>query len=204
MTNPLTPQTKLDAVNMMLASIGQAPLNSLNVTGIKDASIAELSLDNTTREVLNRGWSFNTDRQFELVPDSNDNMLVPSDALQIDPSDRCDDYVERDNNGVRMLYDRENHTFTITENPLKVDIIRAMEFEKIPQAARTYIATRAARLFQANVIGSDILFRYTELHERESLALLNKMERRSKDRNMFRPGTEINKITNRYRNPLRY
>lgn len=205
MTNPLIPQTKLDAVNQMLASIGQTPLNTLNTSGIRDAAIAELSLDNTTREVLNRGWSFNTDREFEISRDVNDNYLVPSDALQIDPEYHWLDWIERDNSGTRMMYDRENNTFDITteNDPVLFQIIRAMDFETLPQAARGYIAIRAARIFQANVIGSDILFKYTEMHEREALSTLKKLETRSKDRNMFRPGTESNKIVNRWRNPLR-
>lgn len=205
MTNPLIPQTKLDAVNQMLASIGQTPLNTLNTAGIRDAAIAELSLDNTTREVLNRGWSFNTDREFEISRDVNDNYLVPSDALQIDPEYHWLDWVERDNAGTRMMYDRDKNTFDITteNDPVLFRIIRAMDFETLPQAARGYIAIRAARIFQANVIGSDILFKYTEMHEREALSTLKKLETRTKDRNMFRPGTESNKIVNRWRNPLR-
>jgi len=204
MTNPLIPQTKLDAVNQMLASIGQTPLNTLNTAGIRDAAIAELTLDNTLREILNRGWSFNTDRCFELTKEVGDEYLVPSDALTIDPSEGWRyDFVERDDAGTRKMWDRENNTFTITDSPIEFDIIRAMDFETVPQAMRGYVAIRAARIFQANVIGSDIIFKYTQLHEDEALFALKKTERRNKDRNVFRPGTESNKIVNRYRNPIR-
>lgn len=204
MTNPLIPQTKLDAVNQMLASIGQTPLNTLNTAGIRDAAIAELTLDNTLREILTRGWSFNTDYKIELTKDVNDNYLVPADALTIDPSDFYQyDFVERDNGGTRMMYDRDENTFVILDSPIEFDIIRAMDFETVPQAMRGYVAIRAARIFQANVIGSDIIFKYTQLHEDEALFALKKTERRNKDRNMFRVGTEANKVINRWRNPTR-
>lgn len=204
MTNPLIPQTKLDAVNQMLASIGQTPLNTLNTAGIRDAAIAELTLDNTLREILTRGWSFNTDRCFELTKDVGDFYVVPSDALTIDPSmGWVHDFVERDDSGTRKMWDRAENTFTITESPIEFDIIRAMDFETVPQAMRGYVAIRAARIFQANVIGSDIIFKYTQVHEDEALFALKKSERRNKDRNIFRPGTESNKIVNRWRNTLR-
>lgn len=203
MTDPLLAQTKLDAVNTMLVSIGQAPLNALVTTGIQDAAIAEMHLDSTLRQVLLRGWSFNTDRGFELIPDANDNILVPTDALQITTEDVSKDYVPRVNGDTKMLYDREENTFTITDNPLKVTIHRAMSFEDIPEAARGYIATRAARLFQANIIASNVLFKYTELHEKEAFAILRKLERRTKKLNIFRAGTDSNQIIQRFANPIR-
>ena len=194
MINPLSPMTKLDAVNGMLASIGQAPVNSLDVTGIRDVNIATLALDNTTREVLNRGSSFNTDKRYPLSVDVNGYINVPTGSLSVDPSDPSLDLVVRDNGGQVMLYDRKNHTFKINKSPVECDIIWAMDFEAIPQAARTYIATRAARIFQSQVIGSDILFRFTDLHETEAFALLTRMEARTKDRNIFRNSSDTNGV----------
>lgn len=204
MTDPLLPMTELDAVNSMLSSIGQSPVNSLDVVGIRDVSIAKLALDNVTREVLTRGWSWNSDSEYPLSPNANDNILIPSSALSVDPSRCYQDFVIRDNAGVLMLWDRDEHTFTITVDPVKVDIIWAFAFSTLPQAARSYIATRAARLFQSQVIGSDLLFKFTELHEAEALGTLNKIELRTKDRNILNSATETNlTIFHRILNPLR-
>lgn len=204
MTDVLAPMTKLDAVNAMLASIGQTPLNTLDVTGIRDAAIAELALDNTTREVLNKSWSFNSDYLFDLVPNGSGHILIPAGALWVDPTDISKDYVQRWDSGVAKFYDRVNHTFVINENPLKVNIVWSMPFESVPQAARSYIATRAARVFQANVIGSDILFRFTDIHEQEALATLNKMESRTKQLNIFAAPTRENDILHRRSNWTRF
>lgn len=196
--------TRLDAVNMMLSSIGTAPVNSLAVPGIRDVAVAALSLDNTQREVLSPGWSFNTDRNFPLPADAGTGYVpVPANALFVDPTDRNKHYVERYDGGVRYLYDTVNHTFEIGET-VQCEIIRFQPFEELPQAARQYIATRAARIFQSQVVGSDILWRFTETHEAEALAVLKRLEARQKDLNIFAAPTEENvTILRRRRNAWR-
>ena len=200
MTDVLLPTTKLDAVNLMLVSIGQTPLNSLDTTGIRSAAIAELDLDMVTRSVLSRGWSFNTDKEFEIAPDVSDNILVPSNALSTVPTYDYNDFVVRDNSGTLMMYDRDENSFDITTTE-KYTIIRAVNFDQTPEAFRGYVATRAARLFQSHVIASDILYRYTSQHENEALATLTKAERRAKKTNIFRKGTGANAAIHRSWNP---
>ena len=190
-TDPLLLSSKLDAVNTMLASVGQSPVNTLSVTGIADVSIAELALDNTTREVLTRGWSFNTDTDWPLIPDVNKNIIIPAATLYVDPVDPLRNYVQRINAGVMMLYNKDKRTFDF-DDTVKVDITHAFKFDEIPQVARTFIATRATRIFQAQVVGSDILFRFTDLHEREALAALQRLEDATEDNNILNSATESN------------
>jgi len=52
--------SKLSAVNTLLAIIGEAPINSLNPPLTGDASLAERTLDEVSREVQGAGWSWNT------------------------------------------------------------------------------------------------------------------------------------------------
>jgi hypothetical protein len=56
----LSTTTKLDAVNTILIGIGEAPVNTLG-SGLQEAEIAEVVLDNINREVQSKGWTFNTD-----------------------------------------------------------------------------------------------------------------------------------------------
>lgn len=194
----------LDAVNVMLSSIGQAPVNSLDVAGIRDVAIAKLSLDNTNREVQTKGWSFNTDRGLELsVDESSGHILVPHGALWVRPSDASMRYVQRADNGTQKLYDTSTHSFNMSK-PVKVDVIWGFPFDDIPQAARQFIATRAARIFQANVIGSDLLFRFTAEHELEAKAVLEHLESRSKRRNVFDNASAENGIYRRHINTPRF
>lgn len=204
MTDETIPSTKLDAVNLMLMSIGQTPLNTLDTSTIKDAAMAELTLDMQTRAILSRGWNFNTDYDFEIAPDVNDNILVPSNALQITPTEIMTyDLIERDNGGTRMMYDRENNTFTITVT-LDYEIVRAFQFATLPEAARGYIMSRAARIFQSQVVGSQILRAYTMEDENEALTTLQLYDNRSRSRNVFARDTGHNVIHHRHRRVPRW
>lgn len=184
MTTPTAVMTKLDAVNQMLASIGQSPVNTITGTLPKDASKAIIALDTTLREVLNMGWSFNTDTDYPITPDLNGNILIPSNALWVDPVDRHKDLVQRWNNGTPMMYDRDERTFEFTE-ALDFDIIWAFDYEEIPQVARHYIAMRAGRIYQSQIVGSDLLFQFTAQHEAEAHAALKRLEKRTKRYNIL-------------------
>jgi len=202
MTAPTAFLTDLDAVNMMLSSIGQAPVNSLDVTGIRDVSIASLILDNVTREVLLRGLSFNTDYEYELTPDGSDEIVIPTTCLKLDPVYDTKDYVMRWNvtRSAFRMYDRENKTFTISDT-VKVDITWGFEFNQIPLAARNYIAMRAARRFQNQAIGSEILYKFTQQDENEALAAMKRDENSKEDLNMLHSGSFTSQIFQRRRNP---
>ena len=58
--------SELDAVNMMLMTIGEYKVNDLtNLAGRSDAAIAKDILNNTSRAVQSKGWTFNMD--FDVV-----------------------------------------------------------------------------------------------------------------------------------------
>ena len=82
--------TELQAVNMMLTTIGEQPIANLNdKAGLQDASIAQDILHNTSRQVQSRGWIFNTDLQVTKTPRSSDNQIpVASNILRIDTTSK--------------------------------------------------------------------------------------------------------------------
>ena len=180
---PIAVSTELEAVNEMLLSIGQAPVNSLAVTGIKDVAVARQRLAYALRTCLSKGWWFNTDESFELTPDLDGNILIPSDALKVDSDDA--DITERvlSPKG-RCLYNRADQTFEF-EGPVTVRIVRGFDFESIPQTARDYVATVAARRFQSKVVGSQILDRYEQEDEMKAWIALMREERASRRTNLF-------------------
>lgn len=202
---PLTmvPTTALDAVNVMLMSIGQAPVETITASGIKDVNICSLVLHNTSRAVQLDGWTFNTDYGFSISPNVNNRILVPADALSIDNTyPRDGDWVERYDTGftARSMYDLINRTFNRTV-ALSCDIVRFYDFEQIPQAARNYISIRAARIFQAGAVASDVLFRFEQVDEMDALVSLRRTENRVGDRNMLAGPDNTNQIFQRRRNP---
>jgi len=192
MSLDMTPMTELDAVNVMLASIGQAPVNTLNVTGIRDVESARTVLHNQLRTVLAHGWHFNTDEGYVLAADIDGKIAVPTNALKLDPCDTSADMVQRKDNGTLRMWDRENHTFDIAANhdaPFEFDVTWLFEFEDIPQTARNYIGLRAARNFQTQVVGSTILYQFTREDELEARAEMERGEMEQSDLNILHDGT---------------
>ena len=203
LTLNFTPQTELDAINQMLMSIGKAPLATLDTT-IATVSFAQLTLHNQLREVLKQGWDFNSDYEVEITPTAGKIALsdiINDDALlSIRPSDRSLDYVQRyDPVAAAMgIYDRYKQSFDeFGSNPIKFDVIWFFKFERIPEAARAYIAHRAGRVFQAQHIGSEIIYRFTKEREIETLADLQRDHTNTKRANLFTAPTLTGRIVHR-------
>lgn len=179
----ITATTELEAINEMLMSIGQAPVNSLAVSGIKDVAIARQRLRNSLRTCLSKGYWFNTDEAYVLTPDLDGNILIPVNALKVDSDDA--DITERrlDPKG-RCLWNRADQTFEFSD-PVTVRIVWGFEFEDIPQTARDYVATVAGRRFQSKAIGSQILDRFEQEDEMKTWVALLREERASRRTNLF-------------------
>jgi hypothetical protein len=175
--------TELDAVNDMLMSIGQAPVNTLEVSGITDVSIARQRLDVALRNTLARGWWFNTDTGYELSPDVDSIVLVPANALKVEGA--AADVTERTHpTKGRALYNRAERAFEF-DDAVSCEIVWGFGFADIPQTARTYVATVAARRFQSKAIGSQILDRFEEEDELKAWVNLIREDRASRRTNLF-------------------
>lgn len=191
----LSPMSDLDAVNRMLTSIGQAPVNTIPSSGIGDAAKAHNALIATAREVQAVGWSWNTDYGYTLTPDATDSsILLPDGALDADASTKTSNIVVRPHpsRGGLSLYDADNQTFVFTA-PVTVDIIWGYEFNDLPTPAREYITVAAARRFQAQLVNSPVLDKFNEEDELRALLLLHRYERRTRDTNSFRKNAGLQK-----------
>jgi len=193
MALPLTPTTELEAVNVMLTSIGEQPVNTLDTPGISVVSIARAILHQTSRQVQERGLRCNTETDFPLPVDEHGNVRVPANTLKVDPTDPTKDYVLRGD----RLYDRRNRTYTFTE-PVRVDLVLFLPFEQLPQAAREYITIRAARIFQTRVLGSETLHAFTLEDERQAFHSLIAAEVETGDYNVFDHSPTLQRMLRRW------
>ena len=162
----LTPTTELEAVNTMLNTIGEAPVNTLvNMTSV-DALAALSVLQNVNRGVQVEGWFFNSEYDYPLVPDLDGNLPLPTNLMSVDSTNESSSYdlIQR---GSRA-YDRKNHTYTFTET-VKCNLIILLAFEEIPEAARNYITLRASRILQDRLLGSDSLHTMNREDEYQAL-----------------------------------
>jgi hypothetical protein len=177
----MTPTTKLEAVNIMLSTIGESPVNSLT-SGLVDAEMAETILDSINREVQGEGWNFNREEAMIVSPDSNGEIVIPANVLRADATNTYDslDLVQR---GTKM-YDKKNHTFKIDE-AVKLDMVVLLDFEILPELARRYIAVRASRIFQDRVVGSDTLHGFNQQDEARAYFALKEFEQDVEDFTIF-------------------
>lgn len=194
----ISPTTELEAVNEMLASIGQAPVNTLEVTGISDVNIAKQRLTQQTRRVLLHGFAFNTDDDYELSPNVDGIIVIPANALRLEASGLTNEYVQRrHSNGSMCLYNRNDQTFEFDE-PVECKINWGFPFDDLPEVARSYIAVAAARRFQSKFLGSQILDKFEEEDEMRAWVNLERAERATRRTNLFRGNTGVSsKINNR-------
>lgn len=178
---PLAPLTELDAVNAMLLTVGQQPVNTLEASGISDVAIARNILHQTSRQVQVVGLWFNSESRYPLSLDVNGYAYLPENTLKVDPSDPTKNYVQRGN----RLYDRENHTFIFKTTPIEVDIVFFLDFKSLPEVARDYIAIRAARIYQTKVMGSETLYQLSAMDEQQAYLALRQAESDIGDFNFF-------------------
>jgi hypothetical protein len=180
----LTRTTKLEAVNTMLSVIGEAPVNSLESTSkTSDVIMAEKLLNEVSREVQASGWHFNIEKDVEISPDSNNNILIPTSAARVDvePDNAKDkEYVQRGS----KIYNKSDKTFVIT-SALKCTIIYMLSWEDLPQSARQYIMIRASRKFQDRVVGSEKHHGFNQVDEYQSLIALREAEAEGGDYTIF-------------------
>lgn len=197
MTDFVTPTTTLQAVNEMLRTIGESPVTSVeSVDPLPvDVETALNALRFVSREVQARGWHFNSEVAYPLVRNGSNEIEVPTNALRLDTTTDYSHYdvVVR---GSR-LYDRIEHSYTFTED-LEVNMVVVLPFEDLPEAARNYIALRAARRFQAGAVGSQILQSFSEADEIAAHALMLDAEGDTADFNILTGTLDMFETTQRY------
>lgn len=179
----LAPATDLEAVNSILASIGESPISTLEDTGVVDAAMALRTLREVNREVQGRGWHFNMDEDYPLAPTFPEGVIeVPRNSIRTEPSDPTArlDFTVRG----RKLYDKRHHTYQFKET-VKVKIVTLLPFEDIPQFARNYISIRAGRIFQQNTVGSPELSSFKNVDEARALVQLKEAEAETADYNIL-------------------
>lgn len=173
--------SKLDAVNTMLSSIGEAPVSSLS-SGLIEAEIAESILNTIDREVQSMGWHFNTELNKSFAQTPAGEILLPADILRADATLKANapNLVQR---GLKM-YDRVNHTFIVGTNAA-LDVVIQLVFDDLPEVAKRYIVLRATRIFQDRVVGSNTLHDFQEKDEQQALVQLKDFDKAADDHNIF-------------------
>ena len=185
---PLTTTTRLQAVNTMLATIGSAPVNQLtgpNAPNSADVAMAMNTLDEVSLNVQSRGWHFNTEENVTLSPDPvTKEIVLASNIVMVDVDFPDNEGLDITMRGAKM-YNRKTNSLQFDAPVEKVRLIRILEWDDLPQAARHYISIRAARIFQDRTVGSDKHHTFTQQDEIIALSNLKKYEGETADHSIF-------------------
>ena len=193
-------KTELQAVNQILASVGQAPVTSIDTETITDqngnqvtvvtnpdVAIAHDTLQEVSREVQGEGWTFNKEFNYPFSPDVNKNILWPNNVLQMDLSDdpkymgyREKDTVKREG----KLYDRMNHTY-LWDETIYCDVTWLFAWEDLPSPIQDFITCRAAAIASSRLVGDPNQYQILQQKEGYARALAMEYECNQGDYSMF-------------------
>jgi len=177
--------TKLEAVNIIISVIGEAPVNTITGVSLPVTAIQAIStLDETSKAVQSEGWHCNTEHEYELTPDSvTSKITLPQNTLKFD----LDPLLYTDSDPVQRglkLYDRKNHTEIWTKS-VKGSITFELEFEDLPEQLRHYVTVKSARVFANRFIGTREIEGFTLREEVEAKARAIDSDSENADRTIF-------------------
>lgn len=174
--------TELEAVNVMLGTIGEAPINSLSGTLPADVSTAVAILKEVRRKVLALGWWFNIDYEVQSTLDGSNNIVLATNVLKAELS-YADANITLVQRGVK-LYNAKTQTYVFTQAP-KLTLTLLLDWIELPEQARQYIMHRAARIFQARTLGAPELDSTASRDELMALAELKSADADAANHNIF-------------------
>ena len=185
----MTTQTRtseLEAVNTILSTIGESPLNSLSGSLPVDGTIAKNVLSEVSREVQSQGWHFNTHYKVTLSRDTNNKIPLATNIVrvEIDPrkySKVSYDIVQRNNE----LYNLAKNEETFDTNFTDATVVYLLPFDEIPEQAKRYITIRSARIFHDSTLGANTIHKFSQEDEAKSLSILKQAESHTGDYSIF-------------------
>ena len=185
----MTTQTRtseLEAVNTILSTIGESPLNTLSGSLPVDGTIAKNVLSEVSREVQSQGWHFNTHYKVTLSRDTDNKIPLATNIVRIelDPrqySKTSYDIVQRNN----FLYNLAKNEDTFDANFKDVTAVYLLPFDEIPEQAKRYITIRSARIFHDRTLGANTIHKFSLEDEAKSLSILKQAESHTGDYSIF-------------------
>jgi len=188
--------TELEAINIMLSAIGEAPISRLTGTLPVDAKIAQSTLNEINKKVQMEGWSFNTEIDVTLTRNSSNEINLPIDVLRVDPNIHQHSTIDAIQRGLK-LYDRLNNKFEFEED-LICTVVYFRNFDEIPEQARYYMTIKAARVFVDRLVSDEGLRTYTQQDEVRARAILMETDLANGDHNLLRGDPSLTSVFDTY------
>lgn len=148
--------TKQEAVNEVLAHLGEAPVSS--ITGPNDELVSRVlaELNTQSRNLQLRAWAFNTDEDVTVANDAvTGEVTLPSTVarVQIHPDFQSSSstYVVRG----RRMYNRKTASYNIGGGIKFARIIHVLDWDDLPLPAQVYLTLRTARVVIPKTHGTE-------------------------------------------------
>jgi len=185
----MTTQTRtseLEAVNTILSTIGEAPLNSLTGSLPVDGTIAKNVLSEVAREVQSQGWHFNTHTNVTLTRNTDNKIPLANNVVRVEIDPRK--YSKGDYNIVQrdtFLYNLAKNEETFDKDFDNATVVYLLPFNEIPEQAKRYITIRSARIFHDRTLGANTLHKFSQEDELKALSILKQAESLTGDYTIF-------------------
>ena len=185
----MTTQTRtseLEAVNTILSTIGESPLNTLSGSLPVDGTIAKNVLSEVGREVQSQGWHFNTHYKVTLSRDTDNKIPLATNIVRVEVDPRryskvSYDIVQRNN----FLYNLAKNEETFDTNFKDATAVYLLPFDEIPEQAKRYITIRSARIFHDRTLGANTIHKFSQEDEAKALSILKQAESHTGDYSIF-------------------
>ena len=163
---------------------GQAPVTTLDETN-PDVAIAYQTLLEVSREVQSEGWTFNKEPHYEMTPNTDNEIVIPSNMLQIDLTHNAS---IGDKNAVRRggkLYDKQNHTYEWTDGAVECDIVWFFDWVDLPRPIQDFITARASTITSSRIVGDQAQYQMLQQKEGYMRAMALEYETSQGDYSFF-------------------
>lgn len=187
----------LAVINLMLGTMGELPLNSLEDSHALLPAM-QGALDDANRRIQADGWWFNME-DLVLTPNPSDSSIyLPNDCLSV----RTPAYnlVKRGN----RIYNLTGGTYVFTQANLKVELIREVVFEDLPEIAASYISAVAILKFQTDYDGDTAKARQLQMEVQSTHIDINTAHTRNRKSNLLITNTRLQNLKQITRGARRY
>jgi hypothetical protein len=179
-------KSKLEVVNAALEACSQSPVASIDLTNQQVEVISGI-LERELVDGQTEGWAFNVEDEVTLTPDLSGFITVAADILHVSwGKDRARTPVLA-LRGAR-LFNRSDNTYVFT-GPIKVRVIRKLDWEFTPQEYREFIQARAIRMAYAALITGGPLLQALYLAEAQARAHLTALQASASNESLLRTPT---------------
>ena len=183
MALPLTMTTlsEIEAVNIMLGTISVAPVSSIDDSKDLNVSVAKQMLFDTSREVQSSQYYFNTDSNYPLNRNTDNEIPLPENALYVAPDPEF--WKLKATPRGKRLYNGEKHNYKFDKD-VTARITFFLTWNELPQPAKQLIAIKAARKFQLRMLPDDYTSKFSQQEELEAKAQLEDYDAMTSEYNL--------------------